>query len=75
MNVAIVEAPGDATPTPVDPLDHLADALFHEMGSPGIYGRTALYEGVVERIGAVISRNREPNTEVMRFPRHEPCPA
>jgi len=68
MNVAIVEAPGDATPIPADPLDHLADALFHEMGSPGIYGLTALYEGVVERIGAVISRNREPNTEVMRFP-------
>lgn len=68
MKVAIVQAPADSTPPPGDPLDHLADALFHEMGSPGVYGRTALYEDVVERIAAVISRNREPNTEVMRFP-------
>src|SRR6266571_6250246 len=68
MNAAIVETPADSAPPPADPLDHLADALFHEMGSPGVYGRTALYEDVVERIAAVISRNREPNTEVMRFP-------
>jgi len=68
MNVAIVEAPADANPLAADPLDHLADTLFHEMGSPGVYGRTALYEDVVERIAAVISRNREPDTEVMRFP-------
>ncbi|MGY3343729.1 seryl-tRNA synthetase [Bradyrhizobium sp. USDA 4472] len=68
MNLSIVEAPADSTPSPADPLDHLADTLFHEMGSPGVYGRTALYEDVVERIGAVISRNRDQNTEVMRFP-------
>jgi seryl-tRNA synthetase len=68
MNVVIVEASADSTTPPADPLDHLADALFHEMGSPGVYARTALYEDVVERIAAVISRNREPNTEVMRFP-------
>jgi len=68
MKVAIVQAPADADPLTADPLDHLADTLFHEMGSPGVYGRTALYEDVVERIAAVISRNREPDTEVMRFP-------
>ncbi|WP_063682691.1 amino acid--[acyl-carrier-protein] ligase [Bradyrhizobium stylosanthis] len=68
MKVAIVEAPADANSLTADPLDHLADTLFHEMGSPGVYGRTALYEDVVERIAAVISRNREPDTEVMRFP-------
>ena len=68
MHVAIVETLVDSSPPPSDPLDHLADVLFHEMGSPGVYGRTALYEDVVERIGAVISRNREPDAEVMRFP-------
>ena len=68
MNVAIVEAPAEADPLTADPLDHLVDTLFHEMGSPGVYGRTALYEDVVERIAALISRNREPDTEVMRFP-------
>lgn len=51
-----------------DPLDHLADILFYEMGSPGVYGRTALYEDVVERLGALITQHREPDTEVMRFP-------
>ena len=50
------------------PLDHLADALFHKMGADGVYARTALYEDVVERLAALITRHREPNTEVMRFP-------
>ncbi|WP_439392883.1 amino acid--[acyl-carrier-protein] ligase [Bradyrhizobium sp. PMVTL-01] len=68
MKLAIVEALAAPTSPKADPLDHLAEALFHEMGSPGVYGRTALYEDVVERIAAVISRNRDPNTEVMRFP-------
>src|SRR5436305_11565229 len=68
MNMAVVVAPEDPTPSPADPLDHLADVLFHEMGSPGVYGRTALYEDVVERLAALITRHREPDTEVMRFP-------
>src|ERR1700761_2709986 len=68
MNVAMF-APiaGSIAPTE-DPLDHLADVLFHEMGSPGVYGRTALYEDVVERLASLITRHREPDTEVMRFP-------
>jgi seryl-tRNA synthetase len=68
MNVAILAAPPEPAPAPADPLDHLADVLFHEMGSPGVYGRTALYEDVVERLAALITRHREPDTEVMRFP-------
>ncbi len=51
-----------------DPLDHLADILFHRMGNDGIYARTALYEDIVERLAALITRHREPGTEVMRFP-------
>ena len=43
-----------------DPLDHLADVLFHRMGSDGVYARTALYEGIVERLAALITRHREP---------------
>ncbi|WP_249137666.1 amino acid--[acyl-carrier-protein] ligase [Bradyrhizobium canariense] len=61
-------APAESTPLLPDPLDHLASVLFHEMGSPGVYGRTALYEDVVERLAALISLHREPGTEVMRFP-------
>lgn len=75
MNVAMFAAPPESASRPSDPLDHLADLLFHEMGSPGVYGRTALYEDVVERLAVLISRHREADTEVMRFPRHESCAA
>src|SRR5258707_8263965 len=68
MNVAMFAAPPEPASPPDDPLDHLADVLFHEMGSPGVYGRTALYEDIVERLAALITRHREPDTEVMRFP-------
>ena len=68
MNVAIrAVAPGTIA-QPVDPLDHLADRLFHKMGADGVYARTALYEDMVERLAALITRHREAGTEVMRFP-------
>lgn len=63
----LAESPAIA-PQPADPLDHLADVLFHRMGSDGVYARTALYEDMVERLAALITRHREDNTEVMRFP-------
>ena len=47
---------------------HLADTLFYKLGADGVYGRTALYEDVVERLGGLISHLRAPGTEVMRFP-------
>ena len=56
------------TPQPADPLDHLREALFHNMGADGVYARTALYEEVIERLTALITRHRDPGTEVMRFP-------
>lgn len=65
MNIAIRSA---APVTPVDPLDHLAEHLFHPLGADGVYARTALYEGVIEKLAALISRHREDGTEVMRFP-------
>jgi len=68
MNVTIRPSSQEAARPPADPLDHLADALFHKMGSDGVYARTALYEGVVERLAALISRHRPPHTEIMRFP-------
>jgi seryl-tRNA synthetase len=51
-----------------DPLAAIARELFRPMGVDGVYARTALYEGVVERLGAFITRLREPEAEVMRFP-------
>src|ERR1700722_7913396 len=68
MNVALRTAPSDISAQPADPLDHLADKLFHKMGTDGVYARTALYEDMVDRLAALITRNREAGTEVMRFP-------
>ena len=68
MNIAIRPASPEIQATPVDPLDHLAATLFHPMGADGVYARTALYEGMIERLAALITRHREPDTEVMRFP-------
>src|SRR6204780_5101083 len=58
----------ELAPQAADPLAHLPDVLFHKMDADGVYARTALYEDVVERLAALITRNREPGTEVMRFP-------
>src|SRR4030081_3181610 len=68
MNVAIRTTPSEITSQPADALDHLTEALFHKMGTDGVYARTALYEDMVERPAALITRHREPGTEVMRFP-------
>lgn len=59
-----------ATPVPAafDPLESLAPALFHPMGSDGVYARTALYEDVIERLTFFITRQRDPSAEVLRFP-------
>src|ERR1700742_2309486 len=68
MNVAVRKAASETSLQPADPLDHLADVLFHRMGTDGVYARTALYEDMIERLAPLISRNREAGTEVMRFP-------
>ena len=46
----------------------LRDALFRPMGAVGVYGRTSLYEGVLESLSALITSHRDPGTEVLRFP-------
>jgi len=51
-----------------DPLAPIGAALFHRLGVDGVYARTALYEDVVERLTAFITRQRAPSAEVMRFP-------
>jgi seryl-tRNA synthetase len=51
-----------------DSLDAIAPALFRSMGVEGVYARSAIYEEVVERLAALISRHREPSMEVLRFP-------
>jgi seryl-tRNA synthetase len=54
--------------TAADPLEHLNEALFRPMGVDGVYARTALYTHATERLEAYISKLREPQAEIMRFP-------
>ncbi len=51
-----------------DPLEALGAALFRPLGVDGVYARTALYEQVIERLSAFLSRERDPQAEVLRFP-------
>jgi seryl-tRNA synthetase len=57
-----------AVATDDDPLAAIGAALFRPLGVDGVYGRSALYEGVIERLAAFISRQRDPRAEVLRFP-------
>ena len=63
MNVAFKEPA-----QPMRSLDSIAEALFLPTGVDGVYARTAIYEEVVGGLDALISRHREPDTEVLRFP-------
>jgi seryl-tRNA synthetase len=58
----------EATAAADDPLAAIAAALFRSLGVEGVYGRSALYEGVIERLAAFISWQRDPLAEVLRFP-------
>jgi seryl-tRNA synthetase len=57
----------DPKPVPHS-LDAVAEALLLPSGIDGVYARTGLFEDVVNGLGGLISRNREPGTEVLRFP-------
>jgi seryl-tRNA synthetase len=50
------------------PLAYLTEHLFRSMGVDGVYARTELYVGLVERLEGYISRLRDPRAEIMRFP-------
>lgn len=49
-------------------MEQIRAALFRPLGVDGVYGRTALYEQVVEHLNAYLSRHRDPQAEVLRFP-------
>jgi len=56
-----------SSPVP-DPLQRIGAALFRPLGVDGVYARTALYEDLVERLTAFISRQRDRRAEILRFP-------
>jgi len=51
-----------------DPVGSWASTLFCPLGVEGVYGRTALFERVIDGLGRLISRCREPGIEILRFP-------
>jgi len=51
-----------------DQLASIAPALLIQTDTEGVYARTELFEQVVEALSNFITRYREPNTEVLRFP-------
>ena len=61
MNVAFKKPPAR-------PLDAVAETLLLPSGIDGVYARSAAFENVVDGLTALISRHREPGTEVLRFP-------
>ncbi|HUD88970.1 MAG TPA: amino acid--[acyl-carrier-protein] ligase [Xanthobacteraceae bacterium] len=63
MNVAFKEPA-----KPVRSLDSIAEALLLPSGIDGVYARTAVFEQVVNGVTTLISRYREPDIEVLRFP-------
>ena len=42
--------------------------LLKPTGAAGVYARTGLFEQVIDGLGLLISRHREPGTEILRFP-------
>ena len=52
----------------IDPSVEIGNTLFRRLGVDGVYARTALYENILERLAAYISRERDPRAEILRFP-------
>ena len=51
-----------------DPSERLAPDLFASMGVDGVHARRQPFEQVIDGLNALITREREPDTEVFRFP-------
>jgi seryl-tRNA synthetase len=68
MNVAVAEKRKETYAAPDNSLDSIAATLFRPMGIDGVYARTPLYEEIVDRLGVLISRYRDPAAEILRFP-------
>ncbi|MGH7668851.1 MAG: amino acid--[acyl-carrier-protein] ligase [Gemmatimonadaceae bacterium] len=57
-----------STPPASDPLASVAESLFVSLGSDGVYARSGLYEEILERLAVFITKQRDPDVEVFRFP-------
>jgi seryl-tRNA synthetase len=68
MNAPVERSHGHSAPGAANLDATLAEGLFRSMGVDGVYARTAAYESVVEGLAAMVSRLREDDTEILRFP-------
>jgi len=68
MSLATKTLPADPPSSSQTLPDAMAEALFRPMGVDGVYARSGLYEDMIERLTALISRHRDPAAEIMRFP-------
>ena len=48
--------------------ESIARALLMQSGAEGVHARSAAFEQVIEHLSILISRHREPDIEVLRFP-------
>src|SRR5580693_8374756 len=48
--------------------ESIARALLMQSGAEGVHARSAAFEQVIEHLSILISRHREPGSEVLRFP-------
>jgi seryl-tRNA synthetase len=49
-------------------IESIADTLLQATSVAGVHARTALFDRVIESLSSLITRHREPDTEVLRFP-------
>src|SRR5882757_3176607 len=49
-------------------LHPIVTQLFTLSGVDGVYGRTGVYESVIDALAALISRHRPDDAEIFRFP-------
>jgi seryl-tRNA synthetase len=53
---------------PMYRLEATADGLLQPTSANGVHARTGIFEQVIDGLTALITRHREPGTEVLRFP-------
>jgi seryl-tRNA synthetase len=46
----------------------IAHGLLISMGVDGVYGRSGVFEDVIDRVAALVARHGSPHAEIMRFP-------
>ncbi|MGH8259070.1 MAG: amino acid--[acyl-carrier-protein] ligase [Steroidobacteraceae bacterium] len=49
-------------------LQAISDSVLAPASAPGVHARTQAFEQVIDGLNALITRHRDPSTEVLRFP-------